>query len=249
MSIKENKIWIIDNSKFLLRKNQRWFILGIPKSFNFTRFFRLSAKEGTTKEIQDIEREMNNKMANFSNLYRDHISFPIEDLPDSMYADGVITGKLNESLSKIPPMFIVLGGFIIVTEPLMEILNSFCLGNNQISLVKLYSQKTREKLTEQNYYFINICEHHSFFSPENSDSSLSSRKFQCVVNGVTPYHPPDDVKKASKYIFFDSSLKCSVDIWHDPLIRNSIFMSENLYREISRNRITKHIPVLPCSIL
>lgn len=85
-----------------------------------------------------------------------------------MYADlkEIYAGIPQEVFSTMPPVFAISDQFIMITEPLLHIFRHFYLGSTQISPVRLYERTTNELLSEQTYYLLNVCETHSYLSPE-----------------------------------------------------------------------------------
>lgn len=143
----------------------------------------------------------------------------------------------KENLVKIPSFFKISDGFIMITEQLAELLGNFRLGTTQISPVKLYEKSTGELLSEQTFYFINVCEKHSYFLPEKRKSDAY---LELVSRGdYSLYEHPSDKKNAKEYYFSQQALNCPVDIWHDPMVENSTFLSEPLQQAIKKSGLSK----------
>ena len=235
MSTKKPTIWLLDEYK--LSRDSWWFRLGIPKTLDFSRFFSLQSEENDTEERKREWRNMLDQILQVIDIYNKHDPLPQNKLPQVMYADfkEMYAKFPKENLVELPSFFKISSGFIIITEQLAELLGDFRLGSTQISPVKLYEKSTSELLSEQTFYFINACEKHSYLLPEKCDASLElvSR------GGYNLYRHPSDKEKAKKYCFSQCAMNCPVDIWHDPMIENSTFLSEPLQQAIKKAGLNK----------
>ena len=244
MNKKEPTIWLINDYK--LSRDSWWFQLGIPATLNFQEFFTLYQKEEKIEQETQQLKSMTKKIIEINNIYFKHEMLSPDILPHTMYADFQVLYAAfpRENLALIPPVFAVSDKYIMITEPLLKVLQNFRLGSTQISPVKLREQTTHELLSEQTYYFINVCEQHGYLSPENSDPSL-----RMVSRGdYSIYSPPGDKEYVKKFYFSRSALDCAVDIWHDPLIAYSIFFSDPLYHAIHATGLDKNLSLFSCHL-
>ena len=245
MTAKKPTIWQLNDRK--LSRNSWWFKLGIPATLNFPEYFALEAKENKTPREVELRKSISNKIIETIHLYRNHQMFPSDILPHTMYADFQIMYAAipREKLALLPPLFMISDGYIMIAQPLLAVLHNFRLGSTQIVPVKLRDKTTNELLSEHTYYFINVCERHSYLSLEKSDPSL--RKLPTKDRIL--YYPPSDKATADKFIFSEKALNCPVDIWHEPLIFNSIFFSEALCMEIYKVKLNKDFYLFPCNLI
>jgi len=245
MAKRKPTIWLINDYK--LGRDSWWFQLGIPATLNFPEYFSLEAKENKTPlEIEQREK-IADKIIGIIHLYRNHQILPAEILPHTMYADFQVLYAAfpRENLALIPSIFAITNKYIMITEPVLNILRNFRLGSTQISPVKLREKTTHELLSEQTYYFINVCEQHGYLSPENSDPSL-----RMVSRGdYSIYSPPGDKEYVKKFYFSRSAQDCPVDIWHDPLIAYSVFLSDPLYQAIHAAGLDKNLAFFSCNLV
>lgn len=245
MSAKKPTIWLLDEYK--LSMDSWWFQLGAPATMNFPEYFALAEK----KERTDIEEERRKKMLHqiveSIDLYLEHKAFPLNTLPHAIYADfQVMYAKFpREKLSSlITSIFEISDKYIMITEPLLHILHNFRLGSTQISPVKLYEKTTGELLSKQTYYFINVCENYGYLSSEDNYSIKMAPRGASKV-----YWLPSNNTDAKKFRFSQEALNCPVDIWHDPLLEDSIFLSEPLLRAIQEAGLYKGFSCFPCVLV
>lgn len=243
MTAKKPTIWLLDDSG--LSRESWWIQLGIPSTLNFPDYFALTRKNRTERE-EEQRKIMLNEMVKTIHSYREHKFLSPKILPDAMYADlkEIYAGIPQEVFSTMPPVFAISDQFIMITEPLLHIFRHFYLGSTQISPVRLYERTTNELLSEQTYYLLNVCETHSYLSPEkNPDLRLISRGSYSV------YHHPDDEAELNRFHFHPKALKCPADIWHDPLINHSIFFSQSLKEAIDKAGLYKDFSLFPCNFI
>ena len=239
MPAKKPTIWLLDEYK--LSRDSWWFQLGIPKTLDFSRFFFLDPEKEEEKKEWD---NMLDEILQVIRVYDRREALPQIILPQAMYADfkKMYARFPKENLVKIPSFFRVSDKFIMITEQLAELLGNFRLGTTQISPVKLYEKSTGELLSEQTFYFINVCEKHSYLLPEKCDASL-----ELVSRGdYSLYRHPSDKEKAKKYCFSQCAMNCPVDIWHDPMVEDSTFLSEPLQQAIKKAGLNKGFSWFSC---
>ena len=239
MPAKKPTIWLLDEYK--LSRDSWWFQLGIPKTLDFSRFFFLDPEKEEEKKEWD---NMLDEILQVIRVYDRREALPQIILPQAMYADfkKMYARFPKENLVKIPSFFRVSDTFIMITEQLAELLGNFRLGTTQISPVKLYEKSTGELLSEQTFYFINVCEKHSYLLPEKCDASL-----ELVSRGdYSLYRHPSDKEKAKKYCFSQCAMNCPVDIWHDPMVEDSTFLSDPLQQAIKKAGLNKGFSWFSC---
>ena len=245
MAKRKPTIWLINDYK--LGRDSWWFQLGIPATLNFPEYFSLEAKENKTPlEIEQREK-IADKIIGIIHLYRNHQILPAEILPHTMYADFQVLYAAfpRENLALIPSVFAVSDKYIMITEPLLRVLQNFRLGSTQISPVRLREQTTHELLSEQTYYFINVCERYNFLSPKDSDQSLKP----ITIGESNIYFRPNSRDEAKLFCFSRQALDCPVDIWHDPLMTYSVFLSDPLYQAIHAAGLDKDISLFSCHLV
>ena len=245
MPAKKPTIWLLDEYK--LGRDSWWFQLGVPKTLNFSKYFFLQSKENNTEAEGKEYDNMLNEMLQVIRAYDKREILPQNILPQAMYADfkEMYAKFPKENLLNMPSFFRISDMYIVITEQLAELLGDFRLGTTQISPIKLYEKSTGELLSEQIFYFINVCEKHSYLLPEKSDASL-----EFVSRGDYNLYPhPSGKDRAKLYRFSQQALNCPVDIWHDPMIAYSTFLSEPLQQAIKKAGLNKGISWFSCILV
>ena len=245
MAKRKPTIWLINDYK--LSRDSWWFQLGIPATLNFQEFFTLYQKEEKIEQETQQLKSMTKKIIEINNIYLKHEMLSPDILPHTMYADFQVLYAAfpRENLALIPPVFAVSDKYIMITEPLLWVLQNFRLGSTQISPVRLREQTTHELLSEQTYYFINVCERYNFLSPKDSDQSLKP----ITIGESNIYFRPNSRDEAKLFCFSRQALDCPVDIWHDPLMTYSVFLSDPLYQAIHAAGLDKNLAFFSCNLV
>ena len=228
MAKRKPTIWLINDYK--LSRDSWWFQLGIPATLNFQEFFTLYQKEEKIEQETQQLKSMTKKIIEINNIYLKHEMLSPDILPHTMYADFQVLYAAfpRENLALIPPVFAVSDKYIMITEPLLRVL-----------------QTTHELLSEQTYYFINVCERYNFLSPKDSDQSLKP----ITIGESNIYFRPNSRDEAKLFCFSRQALDCPVDIWHDPLMTYSVFLSDPLYQAIHAAGLDKDISLFSCHLV
>ena len=237
MPEKKPTIWLNNNSRQLF--NIKPFCLGIPNNIDITTYKRLVNNPSIAEKYKELLELIKENLGIAADLYLHNRPFPDHLIPYFMYP--IYDSYKNVTAS---PLFAVHGGYFIATQELIDILEQFTLGSNQICRINLYN--TYNKKEASNYYFINICEHYEYCLKVYGDSSIIDAPY--TTNNHKVYYAPhrkDDIKN---YLFSQISLDCPVDIWHDPWIKGSIFISESLQKSISKAGLRKKISLFPCNL-
>ena len=163
----------------------------------------------------------------------------IDLLPDSMWSvllDPVIAkGKVMNVPNPEDSIFAVRDGYILVTKPCAEILQRFRLSDTQMTPLQLFNPKTRELVNEETYYLLNIYAWRTYFDGKNNEIFINKNYKD---NGYNIYTPPYNIKNGD-CVLRSSALQCDVDLWHDPSVRDSIFLSQALRDALHKAKMLK----------
>lgn len=171
---------------------------------------------------------------------------PVSVFPDMLYTESP-PGKNF----KMPDLCMVCDSFLIMTEAFVAVLRRFNLGKTQISPIRFYDLKSESYVNDETYYFLNIAERHQYFLP---DLSTPPRKSEYKINGIDVYEPPlekqgDHQYANSTYAYSAEALSCPVDLWHDPSLRDSLFMSDRLATALREAGFGRLLALWPCRLI
>ena len=151
---------------------------------------------------------------------------------------------LNIVLPVIKPisedLIYLMGRFIFVREDFAEILMQFNLGQTRLFNVGCPLGRNGQVIYDRKFYLLNVTEWRNFFVSEKSELVRSLDLFN---EGYKVYSLGDSGFRKSKVALSKQSLECDVDIWHDPMVRDSIFFSDRLKTALDEKGLlaqTKH---------
>jgi len=160
-------------------------------------------------------------------------------LPDSMWIELLdpIIGKGGAKNIPDPKysIFMVTDGYIIVTKSCAEILQQFRLLDIQMVPLQLFNPETRELVNEETYFLLNIYAWRTYFDGKNNEIFINKNY---KYNGYNSYTPPYNIKNGD-CVLRSSALQCDVDLWHDPSVRDSIFLSQALRDALHEAKMLK----------
>lgn len=142
------------------------------------------------------------------------------------------------------PIFRIATGMFVVNQKCYDIMVQSKLGKTHFSQVSFYDIQTQTKLTDIPYYFINLAESHQFFDNQNSLGVSKNR-----------YMPNSPIRwirntKNDDIIVSKEALTVDVDMWFDPFLYNSVFLSDNLVQTLFKAGFTqKELGLVSCKII
>lgn len=190
--------------------------------FEYRRLYDLDSKK--TKQEKQIFDEIYHKRIKLREMARSSfLPLPQEHMPDIMYAGkNLFIGKKLRKNFKLPEIFLT--GVFVSQQKFVDILKQFRLGQTQIGQpIRIFDLDTDDYFDDVRYYFINIAERHRYFLPDQQKTP--KYKHYCADN----------------YPISSKALDCPVDIWHDPAIKNSLFLSDNLAQALLQSDIDKNL--------
>ena len=132
------------------------------------------------------------------------------------------------------------GKFVFVRSDFAEILMRFNLGETKLFNVGRPLGRNGETIYDHEFFLLNVTEWRSFFNPEKS-TFISLREEP--NDGIKHYSLGNSYFVKSKVAISKQALECDVDIWHDPMLDDSIFFSDRLKNALDEKGLlaqTKH---------
>ena len=223
-------------------KDGRIFDLSFPGQLDFPTYWQMAKKYHDSEEDKQAYWDMNAKYLEVIHRCRDdHKALDPAILPDMMYSDTPIDPAIV-----LPGLFKINNGFLMMNEAFRAVLQRFRLGATQVSAVGFYDLARDAPVNDETYYFLNVCEWRNYFLPGQSGDSVDSRGYQ--RNGYDIYGMPDTKKENREYLFSRAALDCPLDLWHDPMLRSSLFMSDALVTALREAGFGPILSLLPCQL-
>lgn len=131
--------------------------------------------------------------------------------------------KPNEKLPKTDElMFKITEGYLLFNQQCYDIISQFTLGATHFSQVYIYDIETEELKSQTPYYFINIAETRDYLNVEES-KGIKENSYAPKLPTHSIWEPIDNDIQLNT-----TAQECEVDVWHDPVLRKSLFFSDEL---------------------
>lgn len=219
------KVWHLNLSKQL--NNMYFFDLGFTEENDFAYWFSLNhiKKEDRTEEQREQMRDYIKKAAERRQLQRKGCTIDERLLPATMY----VTCEFDRTVV-LPDFFQINSGYLIMSKAFADVLLSCNLGKTKIIPIRFFDLVSQEYVNETTYYLLNVAEKYQYFLPKQSDPSLILAWMN--DDGTYYYSAPSNYLYHQKYVYSSKALSCPVDLWNDPTVNGSLFVSDKLRKAL-----------------
>lgn len=119
-----------------------------------------------------------------------------------------------------------MGGGLVLNQACADILKQFNMGENSLTPLQIFDLETQKLMSDEVFYFLNICERRKFlYEPENNVLLSVYARFEHGLMYKMEKSGGDAIVK-------NKALDCDVDLWHDQQLFLSIFMSDRLHNAL-----------------
>ena len=230
-----NQIW---TTTIMFDENYRFFGLSFPNTFDYTEFHKL--KENSLEEKERRAELLDSRIEVTKHYHLTEKIFP-ENAPTILYAHGF------SKTVKLPSFFRTQEGFIILTEPCANVLKKFRLGESSLYPLSFFDIQLNEPVNDQTYYFFNIAELRSYLRPEYCTEELHKyRNTKHKGYQLFDLYHTDYTDHA--IAITQEALTCDVDLWQDPELDHSIFMSAQLKMALDEAQLSDAWQLFLCEL-
>lgn len=173
-----------------------------------------------------------------SNIALKRRIWDFEQVPREILPKQAFFGNKSAEKKRLPVIMKIMSGYLLVHQSVVEIFQQHRLGQTQLSALTIYSHDMTTPLYED-YYFLNIAERQSFLDPEACEHDLFKTEDGRYLSG----------SPEKKIAVNSAALSCEVDIWHDSLLKHSIFISDALHNDLKRHKLTRRFEFFPPCII
>ena len=230
-----NNVW---TTTIMFDENYRVFDLSFPGIFDYAELYKI---KGDSEEEKNKRKKMRQAKIEIVDKY--HLSEKIAPVnaPTILYAHGF------EKTVKLPSFFRTQDGFVIFTEACANVLKKFRLGESVLYPLSFFDIQLNEPVNAQTYYFFNIVELKSYLCPEYCTQELDKRSYTKHEGYqlFSLYHADyaDYAIAVEKEV-----LACDVDLWQDPELNHSIFMSDELKKALDEAQLSDAWQLFLCDL-
>lgn len=228
-----NNVW---TTTIMFDENYRVFDLSFPGIFDYAELYKI---KGDSEEEKNKRKKMRQAKIEIVDKY--HLSEKIAPVnaPTILYAHGF------EKTVKLPSFFRTQDGFVILTEACANVLKQFRLGESVLYPLSFFDIQLNEPVNAQTYYFFNIAELRSYLRPESSirklrKASYTKHEGYQLFNLYEAFYTDHAIAK--------DAVACDVDLWQDPELNHSIFMSDELKKALDEAQLSDAWQLFLCDL-
>ncbi|ESK41107.1 hypothetical protein P256_00092 [Acinetobacter nectaris CIP 110549] len=213
------------------------FDMAFPEKFDLLRLYDIEYKMRNTSEDEEFHRLMK-AFITIHDAYLNYEPLPIEHAPTRMYTSDPRL-EIKDIHQKFHGFFKTLDGYKILTEEGYQLIQQFNLGQGtQFFPIRLYHYETNQPINNETYYLMCLTDWRNYLLPEFCEGELydfSTTKGGVISNWLTPGDEFNDAIALSS-----EASNCDLDLWHDPALHGSLFMSDRLKQALEQ------VGFLPC---
>lgn len=232
-----NNVW---TTTIMFDENYRVFELTFPGLFDYVEFNKLN-RVGATAEEKEKKNELTQKSIDIIKRYHKGESLDLANVPTILYAHGF------SKTVKLSSFFRTQDGFVILTEECANILKKFRLGKNALYPLSFFDIQLNELVNDQTYYFFNIAELRSYLRPEYSTSDLVKYPYT-KHEGYQFFKLYHSNYTDHAIAVSQDALTCDIDLWQDPELNHSIFMSDELKKALDEAQLSDTWQLFLCDL-
>lgn len=211
-----NKVWTTTSNR---SDNLRLFGLSFPGKFDYPELYQLEKKRMKTDEEKKRWLDLQKIALEIGKPYRAGKKIDTRFIPTTLYGNSI------DKDFEFPSFCRTLDGFLLINEKCANVLKKFRLGETRMYPVSFFDLDLNEPVNNHIYYFLNIAEWRNYFIPDYS------KKIEKKINKNENYEQYW-IYYADYADYAVAVLKeineCDLDLWHDPALTSSIFVSDEL---------------------
>lgn len=230
-----NNVW---TTTIMFDENYRVFDLSFPGIFDYAELYKI---KGDSEEEKNKRKKMRQAKIEIVDKY--HLSEKIAPVnaPTILYAHGF------EKTVKLPSFFRTQDGFVIFTEACANVLKKFRLGESVLYPLSFFDIQLNEPVNAQTYYFFNIAELRSYLRPESSIRKLRKASYT-KHEGYQLFNLYEAFYTDHAIAIAKDAVACDVDLWQDPELNHSIFMSDELKKALDEAQLSDAWQLFLCDL-
>lgn len=233
-----HKVWVTTLNR---PDNLRLFGLSFPNKLNYPELYQLEKKLVKTDEEKQRWLDLVRISSEISEPYLAAKKIDPNLIPNTLYGHSI------SQEFKFLYFCRTRTSFLLVNEACKNILENFKLGETEIHQVSFFDLDLNKPINHENYYFLNIAESRNYLIPEKSSDSL--KETNALNNGYKNYRLYHSEYKNGGIAINNNALNCDLDLWHDPALIGSIFVSNELKKALDDAGMAKEWLLYECQMI
>ena len=220
-----NYAWLCDYGSHAVA-NTYGIVVQTPEFDGVELFFLEQKKKcnAITSDEMKILEALDASETKFWRAWKNYEFIPQQEMPIKLFKKPDINYSNLPELDEI--FFCITNAYLVMSKELYHVISQFNLGRTHFSQVYIYDIETKKQLSEVPYYFINIAEKFEFLDIENSKEISVNQYFPQQRKRWIREPKNDDI------ILSIPVMDNIIDLWHDPLLNNSLFFSDKLVKAL-----------------
>ena len=236
-------VWFSPIYSSKAQETRQWFSTSFKGIVDFPEYKKIEETYPRTDAQQQRYMQILGKKIAFKKIYLDFKLIPLENSPTMIYGEG-----LSKEIHELLPGFFKTLDSLVVTQACRELLMQFNLGEHiQFFPISLYDLEKDELANNETYYVMNIADWRSFLAPDFCEGELSE------VHRLDPETPRYSLDPGDEFdnaiALSEGATKCDLDLWHDPSLFHSLFMSNHLKLALEKAGFLENFHVLTTKII
>ncbi|MCF9034575.1 hypothetical protein [Acinetobacter nectaris] len=222
------------------------FEIAFPEKFDRLRLHDIEYKTRNIEENKEYQRLMKASVT-IHDAYLNCEPLPIEHAPTRMYTSDP-RPEIKDIDQKFKGFFTIQSGYEILTEEGYQLIQQFNLGQGtQFFPIRLYHYETNQPVNHETYYFMCLTDWRNYLLPEFCEGELKDR--QRLKGNVTSYRLLHGDEFNDAIALLSEASNCDLDLWHDPGLHDSLFMSDRLKQTLEQAGFLPHWHVLSTKLI
>lgn len=233
-----NKVWTTTSNR---EDNLRMFGLSISNKLDYPTFYLLDQIIEKNEQQKEEWKILLKNSIEINKPYNAKHKIDQTLIPKILYGHNIRKDIELPSFCRTPE------GYQIVNEECANILKKFRLGETAMYPLSFFDLALNEPVNDKTYYFLNIAEWRHYLLPEFSSSELDKKKYKNeIYDSFRLYH--SDYEDGAIAVS-EQAINCDLDLWHDPALISSIFMSDKLKQALNEAGMEKDWLLYSCKLI
>ena len=230
-----NNVWTATSMN---QNNLRTFGLSFPSKFEYPEFYALGKISNKSQDEIEKRKKLLKSIIDISDAYKKNQKIDDKNIPHTLYGHSI------DKNIDFPNFCRTLDGFLLISEKSSNILKKFNLGDTKFYPVSFFDLDLNEPINDKTYYFLNIVESRNYLKPEFCTKDLEVEPFTENLYGLHYSEYKNNAIAVS-----EQAKGSDLDLWHDPELIYSIFMSDELKKALDDADIQDDWFLYTCKII
>jgi hypothetical protein len=222
------------------------FEMAFPEKFDRLRLHDIEYKTRNTAENEEYQRLMK-ALIHINDPYLNYEPLPIEHAPTRMYTSDP-RPEIKDIHQNFHGYFTICEGYKIFTEEGYQLIQQFNLGQGtQFFPIRLYHYETNQPVNHETYYLMCLTDWRNYLLPEFCEGKL--KNYAEIKGDILSHYLKRGYEFNNAIALSSEASNCDLDLWHDPALHGSLFMSDRLKKALEQADFLPYWHVLSTQLI